>query len=84
MSYVTNLGRIMYKFEHVLCADFNMSYVNCSPNGLAVWLAASVQRPCVHIHRAQRALKGMGLKRALQGMGPKRALYVLYDFLCVI
>ena len=39
---------LMYKFEHVLCADFSMSYVNCSPNGLAVRLAASVQRPSAH------------------------------------
>ena len=44
------LERIVYKFEHVLCADFSMSYVNCSPNGLAVRLAASVQHPYVYIH----------------------------------
>ena len=51
-----------------------MSYVNCSPNGLGVRLAASVQHSCVYIHRTQSTLKGMGLERALNGMGPERAL----------
>ena len=38
----------------LLCMDFNMSYVNGSPNGLTVRLAASVQRPCVYIHGARK------------------------------
>ena len=38
---------IMYRFEHVLCEDFSMPYVNCSPNGLAVRLAWLASLACI-------------------------------------
>ena len=50
MSYVKILACLMCRFVHVLCADVSMSYVNCSPNGLAVRLAPSVQHPYVYIY----------------------------------
>ena len=66
------LTLIMYKFEHVLCADFTKSYVNCSPNGLAVRSAASVQRLYLYIHRAQMAALKDGAQKAVLRDGAQK------------
>ena len=75
MYYVQILPCLICRFLHVLCTDFCMSYVNCTPNGLAVRLAASVQRPCVYIHRDPKGpLKGWGPTGPFKGWGPNELL----------